>query len=300
MTHKPVLLREVTKIFDPRPGEYYIDATINGGGHSKAIMEKISPEGSLLGIDWDCGLIQAAKIQFSKSSFQNTKIILECDNYANIKHIAGKYNFSEVSGILFDLGFSSYHVEESKKGFSFLRDEPLDMRYSLKNNETAEKIINDGSEKTIENILREYGEERFSASIARGIVEARKKKRIARTSELIRVIRESVPRAYLTNRMHFATKTFQALRIAVNKELDNLKTALEDSLDILAPSGKIIVISFHSLEDRIVKNFFKNKFQEGRIDILTNKPVIASFDEIKENPRSRSAKLRACENLSQK
>lgn len=293
MIHKPVLLREVMNIFDPRPGEYYIDATINGGGHAKAILEEILPDGKLLGIDLDDKILEETEFKFKNSKFKNN-ITLVCDNYANIKYIARKYNFNKISGILLDLGFSSYHVEESQKGFSFLRDEPLDMRYSKENYETAEKIINNYPEKTIENILREYGEERFSTSIARRIVESRKRKKITRTSELVRVIRESVPRAYLKNRIHFATKTFQALRIAVNKELDNLKTGLEDSLDILSPSGKIIVISFHSLEDRIVKNFLKNQLKGENISILTDKPITASFEEIKENPRSRSAKLRAC------
>ena len=295
MPHQPVLLKEVIEIFNPQPGECYIDATINGGGHSYAILEKIKSSGRILGIDWDCELIKKLQENNSKFGIQNLELI--CDNYANIKHIARKHNFNKVSGILFDIGFSSYHVEESKRGFSFLRDEPLDMRYSLKNNETAEKIINSQPEKAIENILREYGEERFAASIARGIVAGRKQKRITRTIELVRVIGESVPRAYLKNKIHFATKTFQALRIAVNKELDNLRMALSDSLDILIPSGKIAVVSFHSLEDRIVKNFFKNLAREERIKILTNKPIIASYAESRENPRARSAKLRAATKL---
>lgn len=295
MPHQPVLLKEVIEIFNPQPGECYIDATINGGGHSYAILEKIKSSGRILGIDWDCELIKKLQENNSKFGIQNLELI--CDNYANIKHIARKHNFNKVSGILFDIGFSSYHVEESERGFSFLRDEPLDMRYSLKNNETAEKIINSQPEKAIENILREYGEERFAASIARGIVAGRKQKRITRTIELVRVIGESVPRAYLKNKIHFATKTFQALRIAVNKELDNLRMALSDSLDILIPSGKIAVVSFHSLEDRIVKNFFKNLAREERIKILTNKPIIASYAESRENPRARSAKLRAATKL---
>ena len=292
MPHKPVLLREVIKIFDPKPGEYYIDATINGGGHAKAILEEISPDGKLLGIDWDCDLIHELEIKYQKLNIKNIKLI--CGNYANIKHIAGKHNFSKASGILFDLGFSSYHIKESQKGFSFLKDEPLDMRYSKQNEKTAEKIINNESEKAIENIIREYGEERFAAGIARGIVDYRKKKRIAGTSELVRIIGGSVPRAYLKNRLHFATKTFQALRMAVNNELDNIQTGLKDALDLLPPFGKIIVVSFHSIEDRIVKNFFKERSREGMVNILTNKPLTPSLEEIKENPRSRSAKLRAC------
>lgn len=288
--HKPVLLEKVLEIFNPRRGQIYIDATIDGGGHARAILEKIGAEGKLLGIDWDRELLGRLKVENPKLKVKN--LILVCDNYAHIKSIAGKYNLGKVDGILFDLGFSLYHLEESRRGFSFLKNEPLDMRYNPDFNElTAEKIVNKWPPEAIENILREYGGERFSRRIARGIVGARRYKKISATAELVRIISRSVPGFYLKRRVHPATKTFQALRIAVNRELENLRKALYDSADILKPGGKIIVISFHSLEDRIVKNFFrKNK---NAFTVFTPKPVCPAKEEIKSNPRARSAKLRA-------
>ena len=291
MIHKPVLLKEVLEIFDPQPGETYIDATVNGGGHALAIAERVGPKGEVAGIDWDCQLPEKLKIKSEKLKVKN--LILVCDNYANIKSIAGKYNLGKIAGILFDLGFSSYHIEESGRGFSFLRNEPLDMRYSPKNNElTAEKIINTWPEEAIETILREYGEERFAHRISRGIIQARHDKNISTTAELVKIISRSVPQFYLKSRLHPATKTFQALRMAVNDELGNLERALEDAVYILGARGKIAVISFHSLEDRIFKNFFKERSREGSIKILTPKPVGPEKKEIYENPRARSAKLR--------
>lgn len=296
--HTPVLLQEAIEILNPQPGQNFIDATVNGGGHSAAILEKISPGGSLIGIDWDCDLIEAAKFQISKSKFQKTKIILECDNYAHIKSIARKYNLDKVSGILFDLGFSSHHIEDSLRGFSFRKNEPLDMRYNTKTYElTAKKIINNWSQEAIEDILRNYGEERYARRIVQGIVRARERKEISTTNELLEVIAKSVPGYYLRSRLHYATRTFQALRIAVNKELENLSLALPDALDLLGPQGRIAVISFHSLEDRIVKTFFREKAKENRLTILTKKPLLPSRGEVESNPRARSAKLRAAEKL---
>lgn len=296
--HTPVLLKEIIEIFDPQPGEKYIDATINGGGHSAAILERISPGGLLLGIDWDCELIKAAKIQITKSKFQSDKIILECDNYANLELISAKHNFGPADGIIFDLGFSSHHLEESKRGFSFLRREPLDMRYSPQTNElTAEKIVNTYTGKAIENILRQYGEERFAKRISEEIVRARVSRKITATDELAGIVARSVPGSGVKSRLHPATRTFQALRIAVNKELENLERALPQISAVLASGAVATVISFHSLEDRIVKNFFKTKEKEGLFKIITKKPITAQANEIKENPRARSAKLRAAQKV---
>lgn len=291
--HTPVLLKEILEVFDPQPGQTYIDATVNGGGHGAAILEKISPRGTLVGIDWDCGLIEAAKIQFSKPNFQNNKIILECANYANLQHITAKHHVGAVDGILFDLGFSSHHVEASGRGFSFLKDEALDMRYSHENTLTAEKIINTWPRDAIENILREYGEERFARRIAGAIDDLRKKKKVRTTAELAILVARAVPRQRVGSRIHPATRTFQALRIAVNHELENVQKALPQTLSLLKPGGRIAVISFHSLEDRIVKRFFQEKAKENNLSIITKRPIIASAEEIRENPRARSAKLRA-------
>ena len=294
--HRPVLLKEVLKIFNPQPGQIYIDATINGGGHASAIAEKIGSSGKLLGIDIDCDLIKALEIKNQSAKIKNT--ILTCDSYASLADIVSRCGLTKISGILFDLGFSSYHLEKSGRGFSFQKDEPLDMRYNISNNElTAEKIINNWDEGAIETLLREYGGERFARRIARGILRARNQKKIATTAELVAVIKRNVPYQYLKAKINPATRTFQALRMAVNKELENLEKALPPAAELLKPAGKLVIISFHSLEDRVVKNFFKQKGKEGNFKILTPKPIIASVEELKTNPRARSAKLRAIQRI---
>lgn len=291
-THKPVLWRELLEIFNPRPGQTYIDATINGGGHSKEILGKMKDEGRVLGIDWDCQLLEELK----NANLKNLELV--CDSYTNLKDIAESAGFTKVAGILFDLGFSSYHPERSGRGFSFQKNEPLDMRYNLVNNElTAEKIINTWSGEAIENLLREYGEERFAGRITRGILQERKNKKITTTGKLIEVIKKNVPGGYLRGKLNPATKTFQALRIAVNKELENLELVLPQAIELLKPSGKLIIISFHSLEDRIVKNFFRQKDKEKILKVLTRKPLVPSWQEVKINPRARSAKLRTAQKL---
>lgn len=290
MVHKPVLLKEIVELLDPKPGEKFVDATINGGGHAQAILEKIGPKGIVLGIDWDCELIEKAK--------KDNNLKLVCDNYANIKRVIAKHNLGPIAGVLADLGFSSYHIEEAGRGFSFLKDEPLDMRYSPNSgNATASDVVNKWPEKEIENIIRTYGEERFSRSIAKGIVMARASRRISTTGELARIIEKNVPARFRHMRLHPATRTFQALRIAVNQELDNLKNFIPDAIGILSREGKIAIISFHSLEDRIVKNILKEYQRKGEIEIITKKPITALPEEIKDNPRARSAKLRVAKKI---
>lgn len=293
--HKPVLLNEVFEIFDPRPGQTYIDATINGGGHALAILEKVGPRGKVLGIDWDKELIKI--LEEKKKEQKITNLFLECGNYVHLQQIARKRNIKKANGILFDLGFSSYHISESRRGFSFRKNEPLDMRYNLKENElTAEKIINQWTEQAIADVIYNFGEDRFARHIARAVLKYRERKKIASTVELRQIIERAISGSRgLTARIHPATRTFQALRIAVNNELENLRLGLEAAAKILPPRGKIIAISFHSLEDRIVKNFFKGKSKEKILNLITPKPVIPSFQEIKENPRARSAKLRVAE-----
>lgn len=260
--HTPVLLHEVIEAFQPLQGKKIIDATANGGGHTNA-MRQMGAE--VLAIEWDPELAK--------------RINAVHDSYVNIKKIAGGEKFD---GVLFDLGFSSWHIDESGRGFSFQRDEPLDMRYSPStssgsSSETAADILNTESEEELARILKEYGDERFDGRIANAIVKARP---LATTYDLVNAIVRVVPRR---GRIHPATRTFQALRIAVNHELENLQKGLEGAMEVVKPGGKIAVISFHSLEDRIVKKFF------GK-----SKVIRAKWEEVKQNRRARSAKLRIC------
>ncbi|MDO8663377.1 MAG: 16S rRNA (cytosine(1402)-N(4))-methyltransferase RsmH, partial [Candidatus Wildermuthbacteria bacterium] len=221
------------------------------------------------------------------------RIVLVNDNFANLGEIVKNAGFNRVNGILFDLGISSWDLEGSGRGFSFLKNEPLDMRYGSQNQLTAGKIVNYWSAKDLERILTEYGEERFSREIAAGIISFRQVKPIETTLQMVEIVRKAIPYKYQRQKINPATLTFQALRIAVNDELNNLKNALPQALEILKSGGRIAVISFHSLEDRIVKTFFRDKSKEGLLNILTKKPITPSFEELRSNPRSRSAKLRA-------
>jgi len=297
--HIPVLQKEVIQYLSPKPNENFIDCTIGEAGHTLAILEKTAPKGKILGIDADPEQIENCKLKIGNLK---KRITLVCDNYANLREIVKKYKFRPIQGILFDLGMSSWHLEQSKRGFSFQRNEPLDMRYNPENPLTAEKIVNLWSKSEIEKILREYGEERFAERIAQEIINQRKIKPIKRTFQLVEIIKKATPRWYQhprtrtssvwrRGRISPATRTFQALRIAVNAELENLKKVLPQTLEVLKPGGRLVIISFHSLEDRIVKNFFK---EEKNLKILTKKPLGPTLSEIKINPRSRSAKLRAC------
>ncbi len=300
--HIPVLQKEVLEYLNPKANENFIDCTIGDSGHGIAILEAIEPNGKLLGIDWDLENIYRLKIQSVswRTKFKN-RLILINDNFVNLKEIVQKEKFGPVSGILFDLGMSSWHLKESGRGFSFLQNEPLDMRYNknakceMRNAKlTAEEIVNKWSEKEIEQILKEYGEERFAEKITKRIIEERKITPIRTTFQLVEIIRKAVPRGgYEKGRIHPATRTFQALRITVNDELNNLEKVLPQALNVLKPGGRLAVISFHSLEDRIVKNFFK----ENKLcfKTLTKKPIRPTETEIKLNPHSRSAKLRAAE-----
>ena len=290
MIHKPVLKKEVLQYLDPKPNENFIDATVGEGGHALEILKKTAPWGKLLGID-----LEKKQIYNSRFNLADVKerVILKNDSYSNIKNIVLENRFGPVDGVLLDLGFSSWHLEESGKGFSFNKDEPLDMRYSDKNGLTAEKIINEYPEHKVEKILREFGEEKFSKQIARKIAAHRKTKKIKNTLGLVNIIRETLPGKFHHGKIHLATRSFQALRIAVNEELDKLKEFLPQAIEILSVNGRIVIISFHSLEDRIVKNFFKGKEKLNQVKILNKKPILASNEELLENPRARSAKLRA-------
>lgn len=285
MSHLPVLLRDTINLLVLKPGSRNIDCTFGDGGHSRAILQS-APDVQVLGIDTDAENISRAKKQ---KEFE--KVILVNDNFRNLKKIALENNFTSVDGILIDLGWSSTQFESRGRGFSFLRDEPLDMRLGA-GELTAEEILNKWSESEIGEILREYGEERNWKKIAKAIVGYRQEKKIATTVQLVEII--SVLRLGRHGKIHPATKIFQALRIAVNDELNALKEVLPQAVDILSSGGRLAVISFHSLEDRIVKRFFQNS---KSLKIITKKPIVVDRAEILANPRSRSAKLRVAEKI---
>jgi len=292
--HIPVLKEKVLEYLSPGQNENFIDGTIGEGGHTKLILEKNIPNGKVLGIDLDPGQIESDK--WLMADYKD-RLILENNSYANLKEIIERLSFIPTNGILVDLGMSSVHLESSSKGFSFKLDQSLDMRYDdrlvgLENSLTAEKILNEWPQDKIEKIIENYGEEKYARKIAEKIIEERKKGRIKTTLQLVEIIKNTIPKKFQNNKIHCATRTFQALRIAVNDELGNLEKFLPQAIDVLSSGGRLAVISFHSLEDRIVKNFFNQKAKEGLIKILTKKPIIAEASEIKDNPRSRSAKLR--------
>jgi len=284
--HIPVLKNEVLKYLDPKPNENFIDCTIGMGGHAKLILEKNGPNGKVLGIEKDPELFKRLL------SLKIERLVLANDSYSNLKEIIEKEGFDNISGILFDLGLSSWHLEKSGRGFSFLKNEPLDMRYNL-NGMKAKDVLQEWPKKEIEKILKECGEERFAKEIAQEIVENRRFKKIEKTFQLVEVVKKAVPSWYRNRKIHFATKTFQALRIVVNHELENLKVTLPQALEVLEKKGRLVIFSFHSLEDRIVKNFLKENFKKGQIKILTPHTIMPTFQEVKKNPRARSAKLRA-------
>ena len=308
MSHVPVLLNEILEALQPKPGKKFIDATANGGGHVQALLERGA---EVLAIEWD---EQLAKALNSKLQALGFKTPVVHDSYVNIVAIAKEHGFDQCDGVLFDLGFSSWQIEEAGRGFSFERDEPLDMRYntadsqqSQAESETAADILNGWSEQELADIFKEYGEERFDGRIAHAIVQARRTSPITRTLQLVEIVREAVPFAYRRGKIHFATRVFQALRIAVNQELENLKKGIEAAVEVLSagggsssggkPGGRIAVIAFHSLEDRIVKQYFREQRKAGVVEILTKKPLRATLEEITENRRSRSAKLRVAGKL---
>ncbi len=284
--HIPVLQKEVLQYLNPQPNENFIDATVGGAGHASAILEKTAPKGKVLGLDQDPEQIKNAQLKIK--NFKQRAILAD-NNFANLGEVVRQNKLGKVKGILFDLGMSSWHLSESGRGFSFQKREPLDMRYNPGNQLTAAKIINYWSKFELERIFKDYGEEKFAQDIAEKIVEERSVSPIMTTLQLVGIIGRAMPKRYLHGRIHFATRIFQALRIAVNDELTSLEKALPQALEILEPGGRLVVISFHSLEDRIVKNFFKNV----ALKPLTKKPITPSWPEIKINPRARSARLRA-------
>jgi 16S rRNA (cytosine1402-N4)-methyltransferase len=295
MIHRSVLIEEVIEYLNPQKNENIIDCTIGEGGHALEILKKNGPEGKLLGIDWDPNQLEKARNNLKE--FQD-RIVLVNDSYSNLEKIVKEKEFYLVKGVFFDLGMSSRQIERSERGFSFRKDELLDMRYNLKNPLTAEIIVNQWPEKEVESILREYGEEKYAKRIARAIASRRKIKPFKTSRELTEAIKRAVPSRYLKGKISPATRTFQALRIAVNNELGNIRDVLPQAQKILSNKGRMVIISFHSLEDRIVKQYFKKQSED--LKILTPKPVRAKSEEEKNNIRARSAKLRAAEKIWQK
>lgn len=289
--HAPVLYDEVMRYLKPEQGRAFLDATTDGGGHARGIIHAMSADAIFVGMDRDATMID----NLSRDLKADGGVRLIVGNFRDIQQIAERYADS-FDGILFDLGLSSKQLEESGRGFSFQKDEPLLMTFESEpeeGRETAAVIVNGWQEADIADILKRYGEERFARPIARAIVAARKSKRITTTQELVRVIEDAVPVRYQKGRLHPATRVFQALRIAVNDELAALERGLAGAMTVLAPGGRLVVISFHSLEDRIAKNVLRDAAKNELGTVLTKKPVVPLAAEIAANPRARSAKLRA-------
>ena len=303
--HKPVLLKECIEGLNIKPDGIYVDGTLGGAGHSKEILKKLSNQGLLIGIDRDQEALNAAKQNLAE--YKNVKYIH--GNHDDIKEILEDIGINEVDGILLDLGVSSYQLDERNRGFSYLGENELDMRMDKSQNLTAKVVVNTYKEEDLANIIYNYGEERFSRSIARNICLYRKQKEIETTKELVEIIEKSIPKSK-QNDGHPAKRTFQAIRIEVNNEIKPLENTISDCIDVLKSKGRLCVITFHSLEDRAVKNAFNKAkgictcpkdlpycvcgaVEKGKV--INKKPIIASEEEQNENSRSKSAKLRIFE-----
>lgn len=294
--HVPVLLEEVLTHLAPRPGGRYVDATVNGGGHARAVLAASAPDGRVLAIDRDPELLTALRVRMAGEPAAS-RVELVHASFKALSRIVAERHFAPVDGVLFDLGVSSFHVDLSARGFSFMRDEPLDMRFDPGDDacESAADVLASRSAEELTALLRTYGEERFASRIARTVVARRREAPIATTAQLLAVIEQSLPPHVRWRAARDAARVFQALRIAANDELEAVAEALPQALAALAPGGRLVVIAFHSLEDRLVKNFFKDEQGAGRLRILTKRPVRPSDAEIAVNPRAASAKLRAAE-----
>jgi len=285
-THLPVLLNEVMQFLNLRPDGRYIDATFGAGGHTRELLERTAPGGRVLAIDQDETAIERGRIELQS---YGSRLELVKANFREIESIVQEHGFAGLDGILADVGVSSMMLDDPTRGFSFMREGPLDMRMDLDQSLTAADVLNTYGEKEIANILFSYGEERRSRQIASSIVRSRP---LSRTTDLARAI-ERVLGGRRYGKIHPATRTFQAMRIFVNDELRSLESFLDSSMKVLRPGGRLVLISFHSLEDRIVKNKFRSPVVPGTV--LTRKVVTASIEELDRNPRSRSARLRAWE-----
>lgn len=309
--HKPVLLNEAINGLDLKEGNIAVDATLGGGGHSEKILAAIGDKGKLIAIDLDKDAIESFKSKIKNSNFKiNENLFLVNDSFADLKNVLKSLGVEKINAVLADLGWSSDQL--SGRGMSFTKDEPLDMRLDRKQELTAEKVVNEYGEDELKKIFKEYGEEKFAKNISRKIIEYRKTKKIRTTGELSEIIKVAIPKRYHHGKINPATRVFQAIRIEVNGELENLKKFIPEAIDALESGGRMAIISFHSLEDRIVKINFRenaggcicpNTFPQCRcgkkpkIEIITKKPIIPGEEELKNNPRSRSAKLRICKRI---
>lgn len=288
--HKPVLLKEVLEALEPAPGKTIVDCTVGLGGHAEAIAAAISPGGRLVGIDRDAQALEIAKERLGRPG---ERVDLIKGRFDELDAIFERAGIEGADGFLFDLGVSSMQFDEAGRGFSFRADAPLDMRMDTAAEKDAAELINTASETEIDRILEEYGEERFHRRIASAIAEERKKARIETTGRLVDIIVRAMPYKMRHGRVHAATRSFQAFRIAVNDELGSLDRALDQAIGLLNTAGIICVISYHSLEDRIVKNKFREAKARDILELKSKKPVTPDEHEIEENPRARSAKMRA-------
>ena len=308
-SHVPVLYEEVIAGLDIKPDGVYADGTIGGAGHSSGICERLGKDGWLIGIDRDSDALKAAAEKLKNFGCRRDLIK---SNYSEIKLVMSQLGAEKLDGALLDLGVSSFQLDAPERGFSYMHDAPLDMRMNADDSLTAEDVVNEYSEADLARIIKDYGEERWAARIAQFIANSRKDHRIRSTFELVDIIKAAMPAAARREGPHPAKRTFQAIRIEVNDELGHLETALTDFMDVLAPKGRLAVISFHSLEDRIVKEAFAKRLDPcicppefpvctcGRkpdVKKVTKKPVVAGETELAQNPRARSAKLRIIEKL---
>ena len=305
--HKSVLLNETIDGLNIQPDGIYVDGTLGGGGHAYEVCRRLGDKGSIVGIDQDAAAIEAAGNRLKDFG---EKVTIVRSNYCDMKSKLHELGIDKVDGIVLDLGVSSYQLDTAERGFSYREDAPLDMRMDTRQKMTARDIVNDYEEMELYRVIRDYGEDKFAKNIAKHIVAARKVKPIETTGELTEIIRASIPMKYQKKSGHPAKRTFQAIRIELNRELEVLKDSLDDMIDLLNPGGRLCIITFHSLEDRIVKSAFpKNenpctcpsdfpvcvcgKVSKG--SILTRKPILPSEEEMEENSRAKSAKLRIFE-----
>lgn len=297
MIHKTVLLQESIDGLDIHKGDIFVDGTLGNGGHTEEVCKRFDRDITAIGIDMDTEALERSKVRLESQGF---KVLYAEGSFRNIDKIIEKLGFAKVDRILLDIGLSSNQFEESNRGFSFQKDEPLIMSFKkdlTEENLTAREIVNNWDEENILAIISGYGEEQFAYRIAKAIVRYRQLKPIETTSELVDIIMSATPKFYHHRHIHPATKTFQALRITVNDEIESLKEGVRKSFDLLNPGGRLAVISFHSLEDRVVKQYFNEYDKDGYGKKVNKKPIIATDEEMEENPRSRSAKLRIIEKV---
>lgn len=307
--HKSVLFDECMEHLDIKPGGIYVDGTLGGGGHSSGICERLGSEGLLIGIDRDEDALAAAKERLAE--YQCKKLFVQ-SNYSDIKDVLAENGIDGIDGALLDLGVSSFQLDNSDRGFSYMQIAPLDMRMNRRDGLTAYDVVNTYSKQELTDIIKKYGEEKWASRIATFITDRRKEKPIENTEELVEIIKAAIPAKARREGPHPAKRTFQAIRIEVNDELGQLKKAVGDFCDVLNPGGRLCIISFHSLEDRIVKDIFNERFdtcicpkdfpvcvcgRKPQIKKITKKPIVAGEDELEENPRARSAKLRVAEKI---